>query len=92
MCFRRSVEIIQGLLLPLFQFRLALMRGLGRVGTGLDPSLLDEVSPTGVAVFGGLAALVLLGSGLCGILTPRDLNYSSGLVGANVVADDGVRR
>lgn len=86
----RGVEIFERLLLPLFQFRLALMRRLGGAGSGLNSSLLDEIAPAGMAVFGRLAGFVILSRGLCGALAPGNLDHATGLVGSNVVPDDGV--
>ena len=82
----------QGLLLSLLEFRLALVRGLGGTGSGLDSGLLDEISPAGMAVFGRLRGFVILGRGFCGVLAPGDLNHATGFVGPNVVPDYGVSR
>ena len=88
--FHRGVQVLDGLALAAFEFFLAMLGGFGGAGSGLDPGFFDEVSPAGVAVFGGLRVLVFLGGGFRALLAPRDLNDASGLVGTNVVADDGV--
>ena len=73
-----------------FEFGLAAVRGFDGVGAGLDLGLLGKETPTGVTVFGTLAVFVLFDGSLGAVLAADDLDHSSGFVGADIVADDGV--
>lgn len=86
------VECLDGLPLAEFQLRLALVGGVGRVGTGLDSGLLQKISPASMPVLGGLAAFEVLYGRLRILLASDDLDHSGGFVGPHVVSDDGVGR
>jgi hypothetical protein len=85
-----GVDILLGLAFAGFEVRLPPARGFGRAGAGLDLGLLRKIAPAGVAVFRALAHFVLLHRGLGIALAPDDLDHSPGLVGPDVVTDDGV--
>jgi hypothetical protein len=66
------------------------MRGLGGIGSSLEFSLLDEITPAFVAVGRTLAFFELLLCHFGVLLAFDDFDYARGLIGSDVMADDGI--
>ena len=74
-----------------FEIHLADMGCLLGIHSGLQVGFLQKVAPARVTVFGALASLEVLDLEL-GVVPSLDDGYDSpGLIGPNVVADDGKR-
>jgi len=86
------VDIVLRLAFTAFEFGLTAVSRFDRIGPGLDFTLLQKIAPAGVAVFGTLACFEFLYRDLGRLLAADNLDYTSGLIGADVVADDGVRK
>ena len=73
-----------------FEGDLAEVGGFLRIGAGFEVGLLEEIAPAGIAVLGVLTGLQVVESGLSGLESFGDFDDSAGLVGADVMPDDGV--
>src|SRR5450755_129314 len=89
-CWCGGVDIFLRLALAGLEVGLAAVGSVDGAGAGLDLGLFRKIAPAGVTVFRALAVFVLLYGGLGTVLAADNLDHASGLIGADVVADDGV--
>ena len=74
-----------------FQFGLAMSGGFNGIDSGFEAGLIDEVAPALVPIRGVLAFFQPLQFRVCALFSLDNNQHSIRLVGAAVIADDGVR-
>jgi len=87
---RHGTRVFQGFRFAVFQFVLAQIRSLLRIGSGLDLGFLQKVPPTGPSIFRSLPFLEALDRRLSALFASDYSNHTIRYVGADVVADDCV--
>ena len=73
-----------------FQLHLPQVGGLGRIHSCLQVGLLYKVAPAGMTIFRALPGFEMLHPDLGIVLALDHQHHSPGLVGPDVVANDGV--
>jgi len=75
---------------PHFQLHLTEVGSLGWIHSGLEVGFLYKVPPSGVTIFRALSGFKVLDSDLGVFLALDYQHHSPGLVGPDVVANDGI--